>query len=109
MLTINDDVIKMTKGDTAIFTITIYTPDDGKVYNLKHNDKVVFYLSKYPCESIVRSPILTKEFKDNIIKIDPEDTEYLKYGTYYWKCELIYANGDISSVAWGRYYLVCEA
>lgn len=122
MLSINNDVIKMTKGDTGIFEITIFIPPGNKIYNLQHNDKVVFYLSKTPCmsqgtiwQSLENSPnkkkefILIKEFENKIIKIESQDTTYLKPNLYYWKCELVYANGEVSSICGGRFYLTCEA
>ena len=122
MLTVQEDVIRMTKGDTASFEITIFTPEE-KVYNLKHNDKVVFYLSKTPCMSqgniygsLQHSPynekkrfLLVKEFENKLIKLDSEDTMYLNTGLYYWKCELVYANEEVNSICGGKFYLTCDA
>ena len=113
MLRINNDTIYLTKGDSAYFNIQVFTPD-GKEYFLRNNDKIVFYFSKFPCETVskrkMHPPLFTKEFIDKTIRIDPQDTDYIDYGEYYWKCELQYANGrDIDSVCGGRFYLTCEA
>lgn len=97
MLTIQDNVIKMTKGDTGMFSIDVYTPDN-KFYTLKEQDKITFYLFKTEnncfCEcyqNIEDNKIaLKKEFKSGIIILDSNDTRYLKYGEYFWKCVLEY-------------------
>lgn len=106
MLLIQDNVIKMTKGDSATFEIKVRTPE-GKRYSLKENDKIIFYLSKYPCEELIHSPLIVKTFNNNLISLDSIDTKFLKFGEYYWKCELIYDTGEINSICGGKLYLTC--
>lgn len=37
------------------------------------------------------------------ITLDPQDTEGVKAGTYYHECEVINQNGDVSTVAIGKW------
>lgn len=87
MLQITDNVIRMTRGDSGTFTIKVKEPN-GRVYNLKEQDKIIFYLYKNPEENF-HSPLIIKTFEDNNIKLDGIDTRFLEYGDYYWKCELV--------------------
>lgn len=99
MLLIKDNIIKMTRGDTVTFGIQV-RKSNGELYTLEENDKIVFYLSKHPD----KSPLIIKTFTDNNIKLESNDTKFLKYGEYFWKCELISGN-NINSICGGRCYL----
>lgn len=105
----------MTKGDTAVFNIDIKTPE-GKAYRLRPNDRVVFHLIR-SCNNedyekngklnAIHSSVFTKEFEDNLIRINADDTVFLDYGEYEWKCQLLYGNGDVNSICGGKFFLSC--
>lgn len=107
MLKINGNSIKLTRGDTAYLEITIYTPD-GKVYELQKNDKLEFCVREFPKKQQNCPPLLDKVFEDRTIKINPNDTNFLKYGRYFWDVSLIFANGDINTVCSGDITFVYE-
>lgn len=122
MLRIQDNVIKMTKGDSGVFSISIYTPDD-KIYTIKEDDKVKFYLMRNNCtcdiidsEDRNKDLVLEKELINGNFKFVPMDTKYLRCGEYYWKVVLTKNNKDennkdnednniVSTVSSGRFYL----
>lgn len=98
MLQIIENSITMTRGDSVYFEIVCWTPDK-KVYELEIGDKIRYCLRNVPNKN--SPPLLEKVFKDNQIKLDPEDTNFLKYGRYFWDCTLEFNNGDINTIASG--------
>lgn len=107
MLRLNGDSIKMTRGDTAYFEITVYTPD-GEIYELQKKDRLVFTVRETPKKTSGSPPLLEKSFQDRTIKLVPEDTNFLKYGKYFWDVEIIFANGDVNTVCAGTLTLAYE-
>ena len=95
MLRLNGDSIKMTRGDTAYFEITVYTPD-GEIYELQKKDRLVFTVRETPKKTSGSPPLLEKSFQD------------IKYGKYFWDVEIIFANGDVNTVCAGTLTLAYE-
>ena len=83
----------MTRGDTESLRITVYR--DGEEYALQDGDKLVFTLKQ---SVFSKNILLQKNFIDNEIKIEHEDTKDLNYGTYYYDVQLTFANGDVQTV-----------
>lgn len=112
MLYINGNDIKLTRGDTALIDLVIYTapPEDvnKKVYELQDGDSVYFAVRKYPKTGRYRDYLIEKEFKDLSITLESEDTQYLKYGQYFYDCTLYFANGEVNTILNGRFTLTSE-
>ena len=96
------NIIKMNRGDTYEFNLTIDDEgsENGK-YLLQGNDAVYFGLMEPNSafeQSIVKK-IYTEEDRDKdgniFITIEPEDTEHLLPGVYYYsvKLEVDHENG----------------
>ena len=96
------NIIKMNRGDTYEFNLTIDDEgsENGK-YLLQGNDAVYFGLMEPNSafeQSIVKK-IYTEEDRDKdgniFITIEPEDTEHLLPGVYYYsvKLEVEHENG----------------
>lgn len=96
--------IRMTRGDTESFTISI-TGQDNLEYELKDGDKLVFTVkqSVYDEKVIIQKQIIDKSFI-----IDHEDTTNLLYGTYYYDVQLTFANGSVCTVIKPSKFIVCE-
>lgn len=97
------NIIKMTRGDTYEFNLTIDDEgsENGK-YILQGNDTVYFGLMEPNSafeQSLVKK-IYTEEDCDRdgniFITIEPEDTEHLLPGVYYYsvKLEVDHENGE---------------
>ena len=89
------NIIKMNRGDTYEFNLTIDDEgsENGK-YILQGNDTVYFGLMEPNSafeQSLVKK-IYTKEDRDKdgniFITIEPEDTEHLLPGVYYYSIKL---------------------
>ena len=97
------NIIKMNRGDTYEFNLTIDDEgsDNGK-YLLQGNDAVYFGLMEPNSafeQSLVKK-VYTEEDRDKdgniFITIEPEDTEHLLPGVYYYsvKLEVDHENGE---------------
>ena len=97
------NIIKMNRGDTYEFNLTIDDEgsENGK-YLLQGNDTVYFGLMEPNSafeQSLVKK-IYTEEDRDKdgniFITIEPEDTEHLLPGVYYYsvKLEVDHKNGE---------------
>ncbi len=84
----NTNVIKLTRGDYALFTINILDADD-EPYELLEGDVVRFTVKKNTKSNV---PLIQKT--GTTIEILHDDTKDLKYGTYKFDCELTHANGE---------------
>ena len=97
------NIIKMNRGDTYEFNLTIDDEgsENGK-YLLQGNDAVYFGLMEPNSafeQSLVKK-VYTEEDRDKdgniFITIEPEDTEHLLPGVYYYsvKLEVDHENGE---------------
>ena len=97
------NIIKMNRGDTYEFNLTIDDEgsENGK-YLLQGNDTVYFGLMEpnSAFEQSLIKKIYTEEDRDKdgniFITIEPEDTEHLLPGVYYYsvKLEVDHENGE---------------
>lgn len=108
MLRIVDNSITLTRGDSAYINIVPLTPS-GDVYELESTDRIYFTLRRSPKkDNNSNPPLIEKTFWENAIKIDPKDTQFLNYGKYYYDVELIFKNGDISTLCSGTFTISYE-
>ena len=86
--------IAITRGDTAVLAISLKNKD-GTDYVIKSGDVLVFTVK----ENVYTKDItIQKQFVDEQIKINPQDTNELSYGTYYYDVQLTTASGDVFTV-----------
>ena len=92
MLMIRNNVITLTRGDTARIELGI--TKDGEDYDYS-DDAVVFSVKKSVYDSDF---LLQKTVTDGVIYVSPADTETMPYGTYYYDVQVTTQNGDVCTV-----------
>lgn len=87
--------IKLTRGDTAKFKVTIRTRS-GDIYDPVEGDRVIFTMKRRPTDKNI---ILTKEVPIDTLylTIESADTKNLEFGTYSFDLQLIFASGDVDT------------
>lgn len=88
---IDNNVMKLTRGDTAQFIITPYS-SDGKEYTLQEGDVITFTVKKntYNKQVLIQKTGLEVEIK-------PEETNNLTYGTYKYDVQMTFADGRVDT------------
>lgn len=94
MLTCINNNISLTRGDSAIFALTVKKAD-GEPYEIGKGDTVIFTVKKSTFDKDI---ITQKTVVNGVITINPDDTKSLEYGTYYYDVELTQADGFVSTV-----------
>lgn len=94
MLTCVNNNISITRGDSAIFALTIKKAD-GKPYEIAEGDTIIFTVKKSTFDAKI---IAQKKVVDGVVRLHPDDTKGLEYGTYYYDVELTQADGFVSTV-----------
>jgi len=88
------NTIYITRGDSAELTLTI-KDTDGESYDFS-NDTVLFTVkTSVNTTDIIMQKTVTAA---GIITIDPEDTESLDYGKYFFDVEVTKQNGEVCTV-----------
>ena len=85
--------IELTRGDTAELSLDV-KKNDGTAYDFS-SDTVVFTVKK---STITSEIIFQKSFNSGEIKILPEDTAHLNYGTYKYDVQITTPGGDVYTV-----------
>ena len=96
MLSVKNNIISISRGDTGYLDLIIKNPTNpNQIYELRNGDTLVFTLKR-----TVNSPdvIIDKEFEGNILKLTEMDTIGLEYGNYSYKVVLYFANGDTNTI-----------
>ncbi len=79
--------IRIIRGTTEIITINIID-ENGNVYRLQESDTLRFGVKKHPGDSkyiIIKEQSGSSDVQNEyIFLINPEDTEAISYGTYYY-------------------------
>ena len=94
MLKVENNVISMTRGDTALLNVEI-TNDLGEIYELEEGDICELTVKKYTSSDNV---LIKKNVVNGEIKISPDDTRNLDYGQYVYDVQVTMANGDVATV-----------
>lgn len=95
MLYIENNIVYLTRGDSASLVVTIKDLD-GNDYTLQAGDELVFTM-KQNCETA--EIVITKDITaDSTITLQPSDTESLRYGDYVFDVQLTQAGGDVYTV-----------
>ncbi len=93
---IKGSTISLTRGDTCNIRVKILIDDKGEEYEPKTGDRVRFAAKKTYRDSV---PMILKEIpiETMVLKLDPEDTKNLDFGTYIYDIELTKNNGDVDT------------
>lgn len=93
---LEDNTIRLTRGDTAAITVDIFDEVSSTQYNMASDDTLTFSVKRtvndrnYYFQKIVTGI--------NRITIEPADTKNLGYGTYVYDVQLNKATGGVSTV-----------
>ena len=111
MIKIKGQTIEMTRGDTLVVAIRLllnkatYTPNEG--------DTLKFMLGRSGLNSsgtAYRNPgvLISKNVPIDtlLLRIDPEDTKDLDFGTYVYDLELTTASGRVDTVIQGKNFIL---
>lgn len=90
---VNNNKIKMTRGDTVTFKVSVDYLNTGKPYTPDENDIIRFTLKKYLSD---RKASLIKDISVDtmILRIESADTALLPIGRYYYDIQLIRSDGE---------------
>lgn len=91
---IRGNVIRMTKGDTLDAKIRIRQPKTDQLYIPKDTDTIFFGLKKRIDDEFC---LVYKQIPNDtlILHLDPEDTESLDVGNYWYDVQLSTQSGEI--------------
>ena len=94
MFKIQGNVISITRGDTASFTLTI-KQEDGTAYDYS-NDQVLFTVKAnvYTKDKIMQKNVV---YGEDVV-INPSDTANLPYGEYWYDVQLTGGAGTVQTV-----------
>lgn len=104
MFKVDDNNIKIIRGDSGVFNISI-TDTNGSIVELAENDVLTFTLRR-----AVKNPtiILQKNIVGGELDINPADTEGLAFGAYVYDIELKRADGYVDTVIPPHEFLIME-
>lgn len=90
------NVIKLTRGDTARFSLTVNNAATGSEYEVQPDDTIRFTVKKTEKDS---EYLFQKVINGGLnIHIQPTDTNSLAFGKYVYDVELTTASGDVYTV-----------
>lgn len=86
--------ISITRGDSAIFDITI-TDKQKNIYTPGEGDEIIFTVKENTRSNAI---VFQKLVENNQVIINPSDTEDLRYGKYVYDVQLKTADGWVDTV-----------
>jgi len=102
--TIGANKITHTRGDTLIRQVEFCYQASGETYTPQDGDSVRFALKHTTMTSgnkqyTDQEPLILKAIPIDtmILKLDPEDTKPLDFGTYVYDIQITYSNGDVET------------
>lgn len=92
----SNNVIRLTRGDTAKLTVPIENDLDNSSYVMDEQDTLTFTIKK----SVKDNGKLVQKVVtgSNNFHIKPEDTDSLPFGKYVYDVQLTTAGGDVYTV-----------
>lgn len=107
MLRMSGKDIYLTRGDSASFNLVIY--NGNSIYNLQEGDNVVFTIRQEPKKTpSIPTPLLNKVFNNNVVVLNPKDTNFLQYGQYKYDVQVTFSDGGVNTIVAGSIYLMSE-
>lgn len=97
VLSISDTgVIKLTRGDTARFSIGILNEISDSAYSISDNDQLTLTVKKkVKDEDVLMQKTITGA---TLFHIKPEDTSSLSFGKYVYDVQLTTSDGDVYTI-----------
>lgn len=92
----SNGIIQLTRGDTAKLSIDITNDVSETDYILQEDDVLRFTVKKSTSTKDISFQKVCQG--DNLIHIEPGDTNELPYGGYVYDVELTRSNGDVYTV-----------
>lgn len=103
---LDDGTIRLTRGDTARFTVPITNETNGEEYTMQSGDILQLTVKKSGKDY---EPLIQKSAKgSNIIKIDPPDTKELPFNKYKYDIQLTTEGGDVYTIIEPHIFEVME-
>lgn len=104
MLNCQNNIITMTRGDTAVLKLDIID-EQGIPYDVTDSDVVIFTLKRSVLDKAV---VFQKSMVDGKITIQPQDTANLEYGQYFYDVELTKEDGFVATVIPPHRFVIAE-
>lgn len=98
---------ELTRGDTGIFSITLYD-SDGSEYIPGEHEILTFYLLKKNCDDLADA-ILTKDIPTDtmLLELEPSDTINLQTATYPYRIRIRDTVGHEWTVIKSQIKIIC--
>lgn len=96
MITMEDGVISLTRGDTAYLSLNL-TNNDGEPYEFKNGDTVTLSVKK-DYEDVENYLFQKVVAAGDTIVIEPQDTKPYEYGRYVYDVQVNTAVGEVFTV-----------
>lgn len=84
--------ITLTRGDTLVAEIAISNPD-GTPYEMQAGDSVRFKVTDVPGGAV----LIVKDVSSGTLRLDPEDTNCLPFGSYFFDVQMTFADGTVDT------------
>lgn len=98
--------ITLTRGDTFIAKVNIWSKEEDPV-TLNEGDQIRFALkTDYDDETVLIYKDIPIETM--LLRLDPEDTKDLEFGTYVYDIQVTFANGIVDTVIAKRQMIIAE-
>lgn len=92
----SDNVIELTRGDTARLTIALNDDTTGEPYEVQPEDTLRFSVKKSTADTTLSfQKVITGS---NTFHIEPSDTKMLSFGIYVYDVEITNSLGDVYTV-----------
>lgn len=98
---------ELTKGDTGMYSITLYDGDGGQ-YIPQEGEALTFYLLKKNCDDLTEA-ILTKDIPVGTmqLELEPSDTKDLAVGSYSYRIRIKDLAGHEWTVVKSTLKIIC--
>lgn len=100
MLSIDcNNIIRITKGNSAVIDITPIDDVSGDPYILQEHDYVLFTVKNRQAQKIIQKTLTNEDYDEDDTSlncvIDPEDTIDIRTGEYKYDCLLTTSDGQV--------------
>lgn len=96
MLYVKNGTIRLTRGDTARFDVTIHNDISGEDYQMQNGDVLRFTVKRTVNDT---EALISKEVQSSTsFSLAPADTSGLSFGRYLYDVQLTTAAGDVFTV-----------
>lgn len=104
---ISGKIVSLTRGDSFSTPIELVN-DDGTPYEMQDGDSLRFMMTDFPGGAVLIEKAIPSDTL--LLQLDPDDTNALPFGNYFFDIELTYANGKVETVIpEGQFNITAEA